>query len=40
MDTKTKCSKCDNDAVYTQPDAKTGNIIDVCKKHFTLMHIG
>ena len=37
---KTKCVNCNNDAVYTQPDKETGEIVDVCDKHFTLKFSG
>ena len=37
---KTKCKNCDNYAVYTQPDKDTGEIIDVCEKHFIMKFSG
>ena len=37
---KEKCSFCNNDAEFTQPDRKTGIIVDVCRKHFTFMYMG
>lgn len=37
---KTKCAKCDNVAKFTQPDKDTGEIIDVCDKHFMLKYMG
>ena len=37
---KAKCYYCDKVAEFTQPDADTGKIIDVCKNHFTWMHVG
>lgn len=40
MDIKTKCTMCNKDAIFIQPDSQTGQIIDVCKEHFTWMHIG
>lgn len=33
---KTKCQYCDNQAMYNQPDKDTGDIINVCQKHFTM----
>lgn len=33
---RSKCTKCDEVSTFTQPDEQTGNIIDVCDKHFTL----
>ena len=35
-----KCYYCDQNAEFTQPEIETGIIIDVCKKHFTWMHVG
>lgn len=35
-----KCYYCDAKAEFTQPEQKTGEIIDVCPKHFTWMHAG
>jgi hypothetical protein len=37
---KVKCYYCDKEAEFTQPEDKTGKIIDVCQKHFTWMHAG
>lgn len=34
-----KCYFCDNQSKYLQPDKDTGNIIDVCEKHFTLRYM-
>ena len=34
------CYYCDAKAEFTQPEDKTGKIIDVCPKHFTWMHAG
>lgn len=30
-----QCLYCPNKAVYNQPEKLSGNIIDVCDKHFT-----
>lgn len=35
-----KCAKCDNKATFTQPDKETGEIIDVCDKHFIFKYMG
>lgn len=40
MDTKIKCNYCNKEAEFTQPDKKTGVIVDVCKSHFTFMYMG
>lgn len=37
---KTECYKCDEVAKFTQPDKDTGEIIDVCEKHFSFKHWG
>lgn len=37
---KKTCDKCDQIAKYTQPDKETGEIIDVCDKHFIFMYMG
>jgi hypothetical protein len=37
---KVKCTFCDKDAEFTQPEKQTGKIIDVCKTHFTFMYMG
>jgi hypothetical protein len=37
---KPACFKCGNEAIYTQPDKDTGEIVDVCEKHFILKYMG
>lgn len=37
---RTTCYKCDQVAKFTQPDKDTGQIVDVCDKHFIFMHMG
>ena len=37
---KIKCAKCDDVAKFTQPDKDTGQIIDVCDKHFIFKYMG
>lgn len=37
---KTKCIKCDDFSKFTQPDKETGQIVDVCDKHFYLKYMG
>lgn len=40
VEKKPLCYKCNNEATYTQPDKDTGEIIDVCEKHFVLKYMG
>jgi hypothetical protein len=37
---KPVCHKCGMEAKYTQPDKDTGEIIDVCEKHFVFKYMG
>ena len=37
---KPKCNKCNETAKFTQPDKDTGEIIDVCEKHFIFKYMG
>lgn len=34
------CVNCNNIAKYTQPDKDTGDIVDVCDKHFIYKYMG
>jgi len=34
------CNMCSDIAKYTQPDKDTGQIIDVCDKHFIYKYMG
>lgn len=41
MDTITEqCYYCDNKSTYTQPEKQSGEIINVCPKHFTYRYMG
>lgn len=35
-----KCFYCNKNAEFFQPEDKTGEVISVCKKHFTYMFSG
>jgi hypothetical protein len=34
------CFYCPEDSKYSEPEQKTGQVIDVCDKHFHLKYMG